>query len=71
MACPRAPTGSISIQLWGIACGSFIQLANEVVVALYTLAQRTKEAQPQTKQPMAFKSSSATTADGQGEKKEL
>lgn len=30
---PRAPTGSISIQVWGIACASVVQLVHQAVVA--------------------------------------
>ncbi|KAI9759284.1 MAG: GET complex subunit get1 [Candelina submexicana] len=35
---PRSPRGSISIQVWGIACASVIQLVGGAVVALYVLA---------------------------------
>ncbi len=35
---PRAPRGSISIQIWGIACASVIHLIGGAVVALYVLA---------------------------------
>lgn len=38
LAFPRAPTGSISIQVWGIACASVISLVSEALVALYSLA---------------------------------
>ncbi|KAI9712629.1 MAG: hypothetical protein M1812_006809 [Candelaria pacifica] len=39
---PRAPRGSISIQVWGIACTSVIQLVGGAVVALYVLATEQK-----------------------------
>lgn len=34
---PRAPLGSISVNLWFIACASVISMASEGVVALWTL----------------------------------
>ncbi|KAI9797809.1 MAG: GET complex subunit get1 [Piccolia ochrophora] len=36
LAFPRAPTGSISIQIWGIACATVIQLLGDVIVGSYT-----------------------------------
>jgi len=36
---PRAPLGSISVNLWFIACASVISMASEAVVALWTLRQ--------------------------------
>jgi len=64
LAFPRAPTGSISIQVWGIACASVISMVSEAIVALYTLVQKQKQAQVGLKnQPMAF--------DSTPEKKEL
>ncbi|EKG21926.1 CHD5-like protein [Macrophomina phaseolina MS6] len=38
LAFPRAPTGSISVQVWGVACASVISLVSEALVALYSLA---------------------------------
>lgn len=34
---PRAPLGSISVNVWGIACGAVIGMVIEGVVALWTL----------------------------------
>lgn len=34
---PRAPVGSISINVWFIACASIISMASEGVLALWTL----------------------------------
>lgn len=34
---PRAPLGSISVNLWFIACASVISMVSEAVVALWTL----------------------------------
>ena len=33
LAFPRAPTGSVSIQIWGIACATVVQLVGAAVVA--------------------------------------
>lgn len=67
LAFPRAPTGSISMQVWWIACATVIHMVGEAVVAFYTLLQREKEAEGNQK-PMAFKGSSTPSAY---EKKEL
>jgi tail-anchored protein insertion receptor len=37
---PRAPKGSISIQLWQIACASILAMLTEAVMALYELYAR-------------------------------
>jgi hypothetical protein len=69
---PRAPLGSVSINVWGIACASIIALAAEGLAAVWVLVthrptpaaagkQREKE------EAMAFKAPTA----GSGEKKEL
>jgi len=34
---PRAPLGSISIQIWAIACAAIIKLVNEALVAMVAL----------------------------------
>jgi len=68
---PRAPLGSVSIQVWTAACAAIIALASEALTAVWVLA--TKKQTPtarQEKQPMAFQASQQPTA-GAGEKKEL
>ncbi|KAF9738548.1 GET complex subunit get1 [Paraphaeosphaeria minitans] len=52
---PRAPLGSVSINIWGIACASMLALASEAVAATYVLA--TKKAIPvgEKGEPMALK----------------
>ena len=63
LAFPRAPRGSVSIQIWGIACGTVVRLIVSAVVAGYLLqAQGTKE---KGKEKMAMKAEKGT------EKKEL
>jgi len=42
LAFPRAPRGSISIQVWGVACASVIQLVSTAVMAMYALALQQK-----------------------------
>jgi hypothetical protein len=37
LSCPRAPMGSISIQVWGMACASVILLVSDAVVAVVGL----------------------------------
>ena len=39
LAFPRAPRGSVSIQIWGIACATVIQLVGAAVVATWVLGQ--------------------------------
>lgn len=38
LAFPRAPTGSVSIQIWGLACASVLLLLGDAFVALWALA---------------------------------
>lgn len=66
---PRAPLGSVSINIWGIACASVIALVGEALTAAYVLATR-KPAPTAGKQeePMAHK---ARPAAKQEAKKEL
>ncbi|PSN68655.1 CHD5-domain-containing protein [Corynespora cassiicola Philippines] len=66
---PRAPLGSVSINIWGIACASVIALVGEALTAAYVLATR-KPAPTASKQeePMAHK---ARPAAKQEAKKEL
>ena len=37
LAFPRAPTGSVSIQMWGVACATVVQLVGAAVVAVWVL----------------------------------
>ena len=37
---PRAPQGSISVQLWLIACASVVGMVSEAILALYALQNR-------------------------------
>ena len=62
LAFPRAPRGSVSIQMWGIACATVVQLVGAAVVAGLVLVG--EQGQGRQKVKMG--------ADGKGEgKKEL
>lgn len=39
LAFPRAPTGSVSIQVWGIACATVVQLVSAAVIAAFVMVQ--------------------------------
>ena len=65
LAFPRAPTGSVSIQIWGIACATIVQLVGAAVVAALVLVRE----QQQGRQNMKM---GAGARGGKGEgKKEL
>ncbi|KAL8874262.1 MAG: hypothetical protein Q9174_000382 [Haloplaca sp. 1 TL-2023] len=66
LAFPRAPTGSVSIQIWGTACATVIQLVGAAVVSGWVIAQG-KEKQ-ELKEKMGMK---AEGAKGRETKKEL
>ena len=74
LALPRAQTGSISIQVWGIACASVIQIVSAALVSAWALVLQQKSAQPSKGEPMKM---GANTGGGQAnpgagnEKKEL
>jgi hypothetical protein len=69
---PRAPLGSVSIQVWGAACASMIALAAEALAAAWVLATKkpTPTANQQEKEPMAFKANQQPASEA-GVKKEL
>ena len=60
---PRAPKGSVSIQLWGIACASVIKMISETVVAVYALVNAPKEGQQSAQ---AFRSGTDTAGGRPG-----
>ncbi len=62
LAFPRAPTGSVSIQMWGIACATAVQLVSAAVAAGVVLADEQKQGGKE-KIPMAM-------GPGGGEKEE-
>ncbi|KAF2794915.1 hypothetical protein K505DRAFT_324420 [Melanomma pulvis-pyrius CBS 109.77] len=64
---PRAPVGSVSINVWGIACASMLVLASEAAAAGYVLVTQKPvplgDGERKNGEPMAF--------TARGEKKEL
>lgn len=71
---PRAPLGSVSIQVWGMACGAAILLVSEAVVAVVGLVMEMKNKQPvkkgnKEKVPMKMKAEPQKVS--MEEKKEL
>ncbi|KAK5011761.1 GET complex subunit get1, partial [Cryomyces antarcticus] len=49
---PRAPIGSISIQVWGIACASVVKIVGEAVAA--GLVLNSKQPVGGAREPQAF-----------------
>ncbi|KAL8827709.1 MAG: hypothetical protein Q9170_006908 [Blastenia crenularia] len=62
LAFPRAPRGSVSIQVWGIACATVVQLVGAAAAAGWVLVQKKGEGNGREKVEMR--------AEGEG-KKEL
>ena len=65
LAFPRAPTGSVSIQIWGIACATVVQLIGAAVVAGLVLMRQQEQERQKMKMGVGGRSEKA---DG---KKEL
>jgi len=55
---PKAPRGSVSINVWGIACKSVITLVGHTVQALYVVVTRPTA---EKEKPQAFKATSTKT----------
>ncbi|KAL9013122.1 MAG: hypothetical protein Q9173_002165 [Seirophora scorigena] len=58
MAFPRAPRGSVSIQIWGIACATVVQMVGAAVAAGWILVRERKRA-GRTKMGMRAESKAA------------
>lgn len=68
LAFPRAPRGSVSIQVWGIACATVVQMMGAAAAAGWVLVRERREGAESEKEKVGMK------ADGGGmeeEKKEL
>lgn len=65
---PRAPLGSVSVNMWWIACASVIKMASEGIVALWTL--QSGEVKVGDKKGEKVKMDFGAGADKVGEKKE-
>ncbi|MCJ1404047.1 GET complex subunit get1 [Xylographa trunciseda] len=70
LAFPRAPTGSISIQVWGIACASVVQIASMAVTAAWKLGTQQKVTGKGSGEPMKM-GAMGRSGNERGEKKEL
>lgn len=69
---PRAPVGSVSINVWGIACASMIVLVGEALAAAWVLIMH--KPLPTKGDPMAFEAKQDNTMGEKGKagsKKEL
>lgn len=70
---PRAPLGSVSINVWGIACASMIALVAEGLAAVWVLVTKkptpTQASKEREKEAMAFQANQKPTSRAQ--KKEL
>ena len=64
---PRAPIGSVSIQIWGVACLTVVQLVGAAVVAVFVLESGAAQA-GKGKQPMMME---AQQTVGKNSEKEL
>lgn len=69
LAFPRAPWGSVSVQVWGIACATVVQLVGEAVVAGWVLVQKRREAEGKGREGM--KMGAKASGGGREGKKEL
>ena len=52
LAFPRAQIGSISIQVWGIACASVVQIASMAIAAAWVLLLQPKVGAARQGEPM-------------------
>lgn len=69
LAFPRAPRGSVSVQVWGIACATVVQLVGEAVVAGWVLVHKRREGEGKEREGMKM---GAKAGGGEREgKKEL
>ncbi|MCJ1468637.1 GET complex subunit get1 [Pseudocyphellaria aurata] len=73
LAFPRAPRGSVSIQIWGTACATVIQFIGAAVVATWVLRQsRRQEGTKKEKVSVGSDGSAGSVGSGSREgKKEL
>lgn len=66
---PRAPIGSVSIQMWAISCGTVIRLVGAALVAAWVIMQ-TSRGKERQKVKVSAGSSAGTGRSGES-KKEL
>ena len=69
---PRAPVGSVSVNIWAIACASVVGLVTEAIVGVWTLkAGEVKEGPRKGEKIKMEGMGSGAGGGGVGEKKEL
>ncbi|KAL8930174.1 MAG: hypothetical protein Q9208_000791 [Pyrenodesmia sp. 3 TL-2023] len=68
MAFPRAPRGSVSIQIWGIACATVVQMVGAAVAAALVLVKQRRDGAGREKEKTGMKVDSGGRAR---EKKDL
>jgi hypothetical protein len=66
LSLPRAPLGSISVNVWALACGAVIAMITEVVAALWTVKLKAQATTGKMEEPVGMKAGNASQ-----EKKEL
>jgi hypothetical protein len=62
-----APLGSVSVNVWGIACASMIHMVSEMVMAIWTLRAGEVKEGPRKGEKITMEA----VGGGGGEKKEL
>lgn len=67
---PRAPIGSVSVQIWDIACTSVVQLAGEALAAVWALEVERRRARARGQKKAQMQGRSAA-GGGTGREKEL
>ena len=67
---PRAPLGSVSIQIWAIACGTVVRLVGAAVVAGWGLVLERRESRENESEKVKI-GVRASERGGREEKKEL
>ncbi|OCL01422.1 hypothetical protein AOQ84DRAFT_329001 [Glonium stellatum] len=68
---PRAPRGSISINIWDIACASVIGLVSEAITAIYVLATKRDVDQQKEKPQKVAADGAKSSQQTQADRKEL
>lgn len=68
---PRAPLGSVSVNVWALACAAVILLAHDAIVAVIALATTSGTKEKGAKAKGEKKPVKAPAAGREGEKKEL
>lgn len=63
LSCPRAPLGSISIQVWEMACASIILLVSDAIVAAVGLVMTAKSEKGQKKKEAPLKAGGKAKVD--------